>query len=177
MFVELELSFLVPVNALRLICARAIANGNIHKKIKRVTETSNATLGRLAAGPCPAARPPGRLAARPPAQPLGRPTAQPPGSPAARSPGRPAARLHGRQAVVRPPGRSAARPLIRLAARPPGRPAARPLGCTAARPSCGRPRPARPRIATQRFSPFLGSDPRTACSEPLRSVAARLATQ
>ena len=88
MFVELELSFLVPVNALRLICARATANGNIHKKIKRVTETSNATLGRLAAWPCPAARPP--------AQPLGRPTAQPPGSPAARSPGRPAARLHGR---------------------------------------------------------------------------------
>ena len=127
------------------------------------------TLGRLAL--------PGRPAARPPAQPLGRPTAQPAGSPAARSPGRPAARLHGRQAVVRPPGRSAARPLIRLAARPPGRPAARPLGCTAARPSCGRPRPARPRIATQRFSPFLGSDPRTACSEPLRSVAARTATQ
>ena len=167
------MSFLIPVNALRLICARATANGNIHQKKKQVAEKSNATLGRLAAWPCPAARPPGR----PAAQPLGRPTAQPPGSPAARSPGRPAARLHGRQAVVRPPGRSAARPLIRPAALPPGRPAARPLGCTAARPSCGRPRPARPRIATQRFSPFLGSDPRTACSEPLRSVAARTATQ
>jgi len=169
MFVELELSFLIPVNALRLICARATANGNIHQKnMSRKNQTR-----RLDAWPPGPARPPARL----PAQPLGRPTAQPPGSPAARSPGRPAARLHGRQAVVRPPGRSAARPLIRLAARPPGRPAARPLGCTAARPSCGRPRPARPRIATQRFSPFLGSDPRTACSEPLRSVAARTATQ
>ena len=132
---------------------------NTHEQ-KRVTETSNATLGRLAAWPCPAARPPGRPAARPPArppaQPLGRPTAQPPGSPAARSSGRPAARLHGRQAVVRPPGR------------PSGRSVARRLG---------RPPPARPRTATQRFLAFLGSDHRTACSEPLRSVAARTATQ
>ena len=133
MFVELELSFLIPVNALRLICARATANGNIHQKKNKSRKNQTRRLdawppgparppGRPAARPAarpsdrsatrqpgrPVARPPGRSVARPPgrrpaARPLGRPTAHPPGSPAARSSGSPAARLHGRQAVVRPP--------------------------------------------------------------------------
>ena len=70
MFVELELSCLIPVNALRLVCARAIANGNIHTNKNESRKHQTRRLGAWPPGP---ARPPGRPAARPPVRPPARP--------------------------------------------------------------------------------------------------------
>jgi len=130
MFVELELSFLIPVNALRLICARATANGNIHqKKTSRGEIKRDAwTLGRLALPGRPAARPPSRSAVRS----LSHPAARPPGLPAARPLGCTAARPSSGRPAARPPDRSSAWQPGRPVVRQPGRSVARPPGRRAA---------------------------------------------
>jgi hypothetical protein len=129
MFVELELSFLIPVNALRLICARATANGNIHQKKKQVAENQTRRLDAWPPGP---ARPPDRPPSRSAVRPLSHPAARPPGLPAARPLGCTAARPSSGRPAARPPDRSSAWQPGRPVVRQPGRSVARPPGRRAA---------------------------------------------